>query len=112
MGTTNSTINCDCPEDCVTTFYYYSVSTTLIDAEALCDNNEIKEFWNQGLFPTKFIAMYEQIIYGKEIGAVAKCIENTKKMAIVKFQIASKMITRIKRTQYVTFAGTLSNIGK
>ena len=112
MAVTNSEENCDCPVDCVTTNYDYSVSSTLIDAESLCDNNEIEDFWDQGLFPTKFVGIYEQIVYGKDIGTATKCIENTKKIAIVKFQIASKIITRIKRTQYVTFAGTLSNIGK
>ena len=42
----------------------------------------------------------------------AMCIERTKNMAIVKFEIADHIITRIKKTQRMTLADFLSNIGK
>ena len=61
--------------------------------------------------PPKFINLYEQIMHGKDISDDKWCIERVKKLAIVNFQIGSKIMTRIKRTQRVTFADTLSNIG-
>ena len=54
---------------------------------------------------------YEQVVNGKDIGKEEICIENIKKLAIVKFQIANEVVTRIKKTPRVTFSGILSNIG-
>ena len=39
------------------------------------------------------------------------CINNTRKLAIVKFQIATQIINRIKKQQRVTNADIISNVG-
>ena len=112
----NSTFikNCDCLPECATTRYAYSVSSTAIDSEALCKDDHYRAFWSSGKtgYPPKFIRRYEQVLYNKEIGEDDICIQNTKRLAIVKFQIANQIITRIKKTKRVTFADTLSNVGK
>ena len=59
-----------------------------------------------------FIRRFEQVVYGKDIGSEEICKDNLKGMAIVKFQLASKVITRIKKTKRVSFSDHVSNIGK
>ena len=51
-------------------------------------------------------------MYRKDIGDEEICKDNLKGMAIVKFQLASKVITRIKKTKRVSFSDHVSNIGK
>ena len=72
--------------------------------------------------PPKFIRRYEEIITGKvqednnqyssDVVIWAACIQRMKNIAVVRFQIESKKLIRIKRTQRVTFADKLSNIGR
>ena len=50
-------------------------------------------------------------MYGQDINDVDICINNTRKLAIVKFQIATQIINRIKKQQRVTNADIISNIG-
>lgn len=104
---------CNCPLDCATTRYTYSYSSTIIDAEEICTNDEYKEFITSihTGYPPKFIKRFEQITLGKDIGEDIDCINRTKSMAIVNFEIADQIITRIKKTQRMTFADFLSNIG-
>ena len=111
---TNLNEQCNCPLDCATTRYDYSLHSTIINPKKLCKNNEHKAFLSSQTtgYPPKFIRRYEQIITGKDIDENAMCIERTKNMAIVKFEIADHIITRIKKTQRMTLADFLSNIGK
>ena len=67
--------------------------------------------------PPRFIRRYEEIMSGSvenDFNAIKKaaCIRRMKNIAIVNFQIENKKLIRIKRTQRVTFADKLSNIGK
>ena len=50
-------------------------------------------------------------MYGQDINDIDICINNTRKLAIVKFQIATQIINRIKKQVRVTTADILSNIG-
>ena len=109
---------CNCPMDCSHTRYSFSVHTNKIDAEQLCSNQKFLFKMKNGLdqrgfyyMPPKFIDRYEQIMYGKDTSDKLWCIERVKKLAIVNFQIGNQIMTKIKRTQRVTFADTLANIG-
>ena len=115
-----------CKNDCFSTSYWYSVYSTKIDAIALCENNDFKAALEFGTgygkkekrpdenyrIPPKFIRRYEQIVWHKDIDQTVMCQERVRNMAIVNFQIESQFYNRIKRTQRVTFADTLSNIGE
>ena len=101
--------------------YSYSVSSTAFDIDVLCDKNSndplAQSFYfslgkNPNAYPPIFIRRFEQVVYGKEINLDDICKENLKGMAIVKFQLASQIITRIKKTKRVTFSEHVSNIGK
>ena len=112
---------CKCQRDCTTTQYSYSVSQTKIDdtiAVEICSDETYKKLMKHGKddlqdynMPPKFISHYEQIMYGKDISDIDWCIDRVKKLAIVNFQIWTKIMTKIKRTQRVSFADTLANIG-
>ena len=62
--------------------------------------------------PPRFIRYFEEIVHGKSNNEMDLCVERVNHLAIVKFQIDSQTVTQIQRTERVTFANTLSNIGK
>ena len=111
---TNLNEQCDCPLDCATTRYDYSLHSTVIDAKKLCKNKVFKDLLASGItgYPPRFIRRYEQITRGKDINDYDACIERTKNMAIVNFEIVDHIITRIKKTKRMTTSDLLSNIGK
>ena len=91
------------------------------DIDVLCNENNdeplAKALYtslgeNHNANPPLFIRRFEQVVYGKDIGSEEICKDNLKGMAIVKFQLASKVITRIKKTKRVSFSDHVSNIGK
>ena len=121
----NTTKTCNyCAHDCTTTRYSFSVYSTRIDADVLCSNDQFRKALQYGThlsknqpygyfaMPPMFIRRYEQIVQEKDIGHMNMCLERVKNLAIVNFQIESPFFTRIKRTQRVSFADTLSNIGR
>ena len=120
--------NCHCPFDCVLSQYSYSISSTVLDVESFCEDfKETKGMENSisrilggdfgttfeipVIYPPKFINRFEQIMYDKDIKNDAMCKERLKEMGIVRFQLATEIATRIKKTQRVTFTDQLSNIG-
>jgi hypothetical protein len=114
MGNTETVEKCDCPYDCATTRYSYSVSSTALDVEAMCNRDSFYQDELSGYltsFPPMFIRRYEQVVRGYDIGEEAICKKNLKGIAIVKFQLANQIITRIRKTERVTFSDQLSNIG-
>ncbi len=112
----NSTLSrsCDCPFDCTTTRYSYSYSSTTLDAKRFCndDNNGlVAALSNDHAWPPKFIRRFEQITRGYDISEEVICEKNMKGIAIVKFQLASNVVNRIKKTFRVSYADQLSSIG-
>ena len=123
---------CKCHPDCTITTYIYSIDSIKIDGDSICSNKEVREALFYGVgddgtkksklakdeyqMPPRFIRRYEEIITGKveKDDAIIKaaCIQRMKNVAIANFQIENKKLIRIKRTQRVTFADKLSNIGK
>ena len=115
-----------CENDCTTTSYSYSIYATKIDASTLCSPNNptesISKFGQALLYgteddefyemPPKFIRNFEEIVHGKSNDAMHVCIERVNHLAIVNFQIDTQTVTQIQRTERVTFANTVSNIGR
>ena len=67
---------------------------------------------NDNAMPPKFIRRFEQVVFNEDIGNDAICRRNLKNIAIVKFQLASPLITRIKKKQRVSFSDMVSSLGK
>lgn len=75
----------------------------------------IKSLATAGIEPSIFLWNYEQLMTGKidrfdSLRAWYQCFY--KRIAIVRFQIGTDSVTRIKRTARVSFSDMLSNIGK
>ena len=125
LDDSNILTNCsnNCPNDCTTTQYHFSVSSTPFHAKKICNVNHkdqnsleyaLKKYLgeNADTMPPKFIRRFEQLAFDKEIGDEVICRRNMKNVAIVKFQLMSPLITRIKKTQRVSFTDLVSNFGK
>ena len=88
-----------------------------MDIDELCDKNNKDSLYSllgksYNAYPPMFIRRFQQVVYGRDIDYVEICKENLKGMAIVKFQIASQIVQRIKKTKRVSFSDHISNIGK
>ena len=109
-----------CAHDCTTTGYWFSIYLTKIDENYICSDKRFRIALEYGTaksefyrMPPQFLRRYEDFLQHKnETSLMQRCIERVKKLAIVNFQIDNQYFNRIKRTQRVTFADTLSNIGK
>ena len=114
MKNTTESSKCNCPLDCATTRYAYSIDTTPLNPALICSNKNVEKFLASGITgdPPKFIRHYEKILYGKDTKPELICIQRISNMAVAKFQIVDKIITRIKKTRRMTFADFLSNIGR
>ena len=118
MKDPNHDKQCNCHLDCATTRYAISLYSSAIDAKIICKNDmKHEKFLTEPYtgYPPSLIWQYRQIIEKEPLAEdnnQARCIERTKNMAIVRFEIADDIITRIKKTQRMTFADFVSNIGK
>ena len=105
---------CECLYDCDTTRYAYSVSSTKLDIEEMCKKGSESQVIYGGTrfsLPLSFMRFYEQWVEGKGAGETDICKRNLPNVAIVQFQLASQIVTQIKRDMRVTFADTVSNFG-
>ena len=116
MAETEIIQNCDCPFDCDTTRYSYSVSSTKLDTDMICKKaiSETFDYYASPIYarPAKFMRNYEQTENSeKDTGDDAICKENVRNIAVAQFQLAGQIVTQIKRDIRVTFADNVSNFG-
>ena len=109
--------NCLCPNDCSITIYDYSVSST--DISHLCYKSTQIYNYLRNQYQKGFIKVFEDAYFWEEGAQVRdkeawtwSCEDTIKNIAVVKFQIANQLVTKVKLTPRVSFADTLSNIGK
>ena len=124
LDMTNAEIDdqCNCPLDCATTRYTISLHSTLIDGKTYCGKKDkyytfLTNYTTR--HPPLYISRYEEIINGYEDrnspnskDNMDLCINRTQNMAILKFEITDDVITKIKKTERMTFADFVSNIGR
>ncbi len=63
------------------------------------------------MYPPAFMLRFESFMFDKDVGEEKMCLEFAKGIAMVQFQLADQIVTRIKRDLRVSFADQLSNIG-
>ena len=106
---------CNCPETCDTNQYGYSVSSTLLDKDALCGRSEeiSKETFGGPTFslPNLFMRNFETFVSKRNMGEAENCKESLSQMAFVNFQLITQSVTRIKRDARVSFADQISSFG-
>ena len=108
--------DCPCPNDCSVTIYDYSVSST--DFGPLCDRDGQISKYLYYEYRKGFILTFEDIYFWNDDAQIRtrdpwtwKCEDNVKKIAVVKFQIANQLVTKVTLAPRLTFADILSNIG-
>ena len=108
---------CNCPLDCATTRYTLVPYSTILNAEALCNSNKahmnmMGDYYYRN--PAYFFSKNERVMNNEDNlqdSTRYACIKRSKSLAIVKFEIADQIITRIRKTKRMTFADILANIG-
>ncbi|TRY68635.1 hypothetical protein TCAL_08884 [Tigriopus californicus] len=112
MADTEQTRNCDCPFDCDSIRYAYSVSSTMLDKDKICKDSSKSIFsMSETSLPTMLERTFNQLVDGADIETEQICRENLDKIAMVQFQLTSKQVTRIKRDRRVTLADMISTFG-
>lgn len=113
MADTEKARNCDCPLDCDSIRYAYSVSSTMLDKDKICKDSSKSTFSDASTaLPTMLERIFNQLVDGADIEMEQICRENLDKIAMVQFQLTSKQVTRIKRDRRVTLADMISTFGK
>lgn len=115
MSNTETSKNCDCLFDCDSIRYSYSVSSTALDIDTLCKkNSDTEKFFGEAEYtlPKQFMRYYLQRAEDLNINTGDMCKAKMKKVAMVQFQLASQIVTQIKRDIRVTFADSISNFGE
>ena len=102
--------------------YSYSVATTELDVDALCQRKKgIKPFGQQWLndfarkfgLPQFFVRRFQQFTSGTDIGNDQVCKRYAKTgIAVVRFQLADNLVPRITKRLRVTLTDQISIIGK
>ncbi len=105
----NYNLNCteDCLDDCSITRYSYSVSAIKIADDPGFVEQIVQQF-------QPFFKHYDNIMeggHGFKPNPEKLDDEFRSRIAVVKFKLASKTVTQIKRSVRVSFSETLSNIG-
>ena len=115
MSNTELIKQCNCPYDCDATRYTYSVSSTKLDFQKLCQRDmEFEKILGETTFglPNSFIRNFEKFYDGTDINEPDICEAALQNIAIAQFQLTSQIVTQIKRDIRVTFADYISNFGK
>ena len=99
------------------------MSSTVLDIKSLCQGNSndlepfyanwYKDFSNEiTALPPSFMRRYMQIVQGTDIGRTDVCRRNLETgVAVVKFQLATRSVTRIEKKLRYSVADYLSNMG-
>ena len=116
MADTDTNRRCDtCLYDCDSTRFGYSVSSTKLDVDKICDSKAagFGFYSDQAYSPPKmFMRSYQQVVDDVATNMEDICRENMKGVAVAQFQLSGQIVTQIKRDIRVTAADTLSNYGE
>ena len=103
---------CDCPNDCESIRYTYSVSSIPLDAEAVCREN-VDLFGAAELagLPT-LMRNFERDTGNLDVSMNAVCLRKVGELAFVKLQLAEETATKYKKELRVTLSDQISNFGQ
>ncbi len=103
---------CDCPNDCNSNYYTYSMSAIKLDTEAVCHKEEeaLSENVSLSNYPN-FMRSFESLVFKVDTGKPEICARTLKNMVFLEFQLAGENIVQFKRDLRVTFADQIANLG-
>ncbi len=103
---------CDCPRDCNSNQYSYSISSTKLDPDVMC--KQFKTFFSdpRHVGPPKLMRNFENVLLDLEAGSDDVCRRTLEKVAFVYFQLAGQTVMQFKKELRVTLADQISNFGE
>ena len=107
-----------CPQECTKTLYTSSTSTEPLDIEGICNGFGKYSYFNpfdfeMSAYPRGILRGYEQIVRGKNMSNTYEfCKRAMERIAVVRVKLSTNTVSVIKRSNRVTIAGQIANIGK
>ena len=111
---------CDCPMECNSISYLYSIESTQLDPEELCPDSEQKETLDDFLmkpfyenrFPPQYIRNLKKIKDNVGDQTMDYCKRNLQYRSIVKFRLAKDSISVTVMSRRLSFFDKMSSFGK
>ncbi len=111
MANMTTADNCDCPNDCDTNYYTYSISSTKLDIDKVCRKHSGLGDEDISGIP-RLMRNFEIMVSGVESGDTEICQKSMENFAYVNFQLNGQNTMQFKRELRVTLADQIANIGK
>ncbi len=104
--------NCECPADCNSNRYSYSVSSTVLDPDVICKHQE--EYFSAPEYVGVPMLMrnFETMAKGTDMGTDQVCRRMVGRVAFVDFQLAGQIAMQFKNKLRVSFADQIANFGE
>ena len=105
-----------CPMECTKTLYTAVVTSQPLSIDNMCYGQEGQPYFPMGNFteetiPRGILRTFEKMVLGKDVSRYGLCRAALKRIALVRINLASKVVTRITRNKRVTITGHIANIG-
>ncbi len=112
MANVSATSRCDCPSDCESTFYSYSMSSRKVEPDAIC--NHARDVYGSYWYSDYPLLMrnFETMVSGAQMGNQDLCKKAMESIAFVHFQLSGEIIMQFKKELRVTLADQIANLGK
>ena len=112
----NNTVVCDCPMDCDSVQYSYSIVSTPMTGEKECPTNgkdsDFEEFYKKP-FPPKFVLRAREFMKKSNSSRVVDhCRQLLRYRAKVTFRLATDTVSVTVRSRRLSFFDKLSGFGK
>ncbi len=111
MANVSARSNCNCPKDCDSNYYTYSVSSTKLEIEKECQSLASSLSKQEFSEPRMLMRNFETMVLGIDTGSFEICKRALETMAYVKFQLSGENIMHFKRELRVTLADKVASFG-
>ena len=111
--------NCDCPVECNSLSYSFTLISTPFDAQKMCPKNIgpisflMKEFYqNENKFPTQFVRKLIKLNANVSSNEIDYCFKNIQYRAEIIFRLASNQMSVTVMSRRLSFFDKMSAFGK
>ncbi len=103
---------CDCPNDCNSNFYAYSMSAMKLDTDAMCHAERLVLTNTSFSGDPNLMRNFEALVLGLKVGQAEICARTLSRLALIEFQLTGDNIVQFKRELRVTLADQIASLGK
>ena len=99
--------------ECTKTLYNTIVTSQPLPIDAMCGDfgRGYRAYFTYEAMPRSFIRSFQRIVFGKDKNPEEVCRNAMERLAIVRINLASNVVTRITRNKRVTITDHIANIG-